>query len=154
MPDAMVSLVPRQLVLALQGAFLGLLTALLVAGCGGQSGPARGAVAGKVTVDGEPLKQGVISYRPTGETKGPSAGSEVKGGRYSIPRESGPLAGKYRVEISAKKGTGKMIEVPEPAGTKMELTVEALPKKYNSETTLEREIKVGNNSHDFELQSK
>ncbi len=126
----------------------------LASGCGGDSG--RGAVSGKVTVDGQPLADGVITFVPAAGTEGPSAGSEVKDGRYSIPADTGPVPGDYRVELRAQKKTGKMIEVgsPEPPGTKIPETVEALPAKYNSKSTLKETIKAGNNPLDFELKTK
>jgi len=123
-------------------------------GCGGVSG--RGAVSGKVTLDGQPLAEGVITFVPTGSTQGPSAGAEIREGRYDIPADTGPVVGEYRVEIRAQKKTGKMIEVgsPEPPGTKIELTVEALPAKYNTNSTLKATIKDGDNVYDFAPTSK
>ena len=93
---------------------------------------------------------------PAAGTDGPSAGSEVKDGRYSIPAETGPVPGDYRVELRAQKKTGKMIEVgsPEPPGTKIPETVEALPAMYNTKSTLKETIKVGNNPIDFDLKTK
>ena len=131
-----------------------IIAACLVSGCGSDSG--RGAVSGKVTVDGQPLAEGVITFVPAAGTDGPSAGSEVKDGRYSIPAETGPVPGDYRVELRAQKKTGKMIEVgsPEPPGTKIPETVEALPAMYNTKSTLKETIKVGNNPIDFDLKTK
>lgn len=128
----------------------------LECGCGDSSGPPRGAATGKVLVDGQPLVEGVISFVPAETTQGPSAGAAIKDGWYSIPHATGPVVGEYRIEIRAQKKTGRMIEVgsPEPAGTKIAETVEALPGKYNSSSKIQKTIKAGNNLIDFDLKTK
>jgi hypothetical protein len=129
---------------------------LSCAGCDDTSGPPRGSVSGQVQLDGQPLAEGVISFLPADGVQGPSAGAAIKDGKYSIPRETGPVAGNYRIEISALKKTGRMIELgsPEPPGTKIAETAEALPAKYNSNSTLQETIKAGNNPLNFDLKTK
>src|SRR5262245_61063665 len=60
----------------------------------------RHAVSGTVKVDGAPLEKGNISFQPT-EGQPTSGGAMVLAGKYSVPRESGLVAGKYRVSINA-----------------------------------------------------
>src|SRR5262245_30354489 len=78
--------------------FLGLV-ALSLGGCGGDP-RGRHAIAGSVNVDGAPLEKGNISFQPT-EKQTTSSGAVIAGGKFSIPRDGGLTAGKYRVVINA-----------------------------------------------------
>ena len=129
---------------------------LLISGCGGYDGPRRGEVHGNVTFDGSPLVEGHIRFTPTGDTKGPVAGAPIVDGQYSIEEAKGPVVGHQRVEISAQKKTGRQVPAPppQPAGTMMEETAEAIPERYNTRTELERELVAGPNVLDFELVSQ
>jgi len=131
-----------------------LLGALAAAGCGGGGGDTlpREPVTGTVTLNGVPVDHGNIQFRPVGgQGDGTIAGAEIKGGKYSIPREQGPVAGGYRVIISSTEETGA------PSGGDMPGQVtsgakELIPAKYNTSSNLDREIKkVGDNTLNFEL---
>ena len=122
-------------------------------GCGGSN---RGAVEGSVTLDGTPIESGAITFRPTGETKGATAGGEIKNGRYAIPAESGPVVGTNRVEISAWKETGRMVSAAlgDPnAGMKPEV-VEAVAPRFNVDSELTVEIEPGRNTCDFRVEGR
>src|SRR5262249_24983052 len=58
----------------------------------------RQAVTGSVMFDDAPLKTGNISFSPT-EGQATSGGAVIFNGKYSVPRDNGLLAGKYRVTI-------------------------------------------------------
>jgi len=73
--------------------------AALVVGCT-KDPLGRYAVSGTVNVDGAALESGHISFQPT-EGQATSGGAIVKGGKYTVPREGGLVAGKYRVAINA-----------------------------------------------------
>jgi hypothetical protein len=75
--------------------------ALPAAGCGGTS------VQGQVTLDGQPVEWGSISFVPVGNTKGPLTGAVITDGKYAIKVGSAPTVGHYRVEIRWAKKTGK-----------------------------------------------
>lgn len=123
----------------------------MVSGCA-DNGIPREAISGQVTLDGQPLAEGSILLQPMGE--GPSAGGEIKAGRFALPRNFGPSPGKYRVELSAWKATGKTIR-DEAMGGQDETLVAIIPPKYNANSTLEIEVKQGEkNTFDFELSSK
>src|SRR3954454_15409613 len=82
-----------------------LATAALVAGCNNDP-LGRYAISGTVNVDGAPLASGHISFQPT-DGQATSGGAVVRGGKYTVPREGGLVAGKYRVAINAPApGTG------------------------------------------------
>lgn len=70
-------------------------------GCGGETGPARYAVSGTVKLDGQPLKNGRVSFVPVVEpgSPGPSAFGDVKAGEYQIPQEGGAIEGQHSVYI-------------------------------------------------------
>ena len=77
----------------------------------------------------------------------------ITGGKYEIPRQRGPAVGKNRVELRASGKTGRQIQ--DPTGRPGVLTdeyAELLPDRYNSHSTLVREIKDGPNQLDFDLQ--
>lgn len=132
-----------------------LLCAMIVVcliGCG-SSGPPRAAISGTVTLDGEPVSEGTIAFLPAADTKGASTGTEIKEGKYSISSANGPTYGKYKVQIHWSKKTGKQIEVgsPAPPGTMKDEVIEAIPAKYNTESTVEKEVKSAKEVFDFKL---
>ncbi len=127
-----------------------------LAGCGGSSGPQRGAISGIVSFDGEQVDQGSILFLPTGGTKGPSSGSVITDGRFSIPQAKGPVVGMYRVEVHWPRKTGKKREAgsPAPPGTMIDEVAEAIPPVFNTKSTLEQRVESGENEIVIELTSK
>ena len=84
---------------------------LLVSGCMFNDG--REGVRGTVTLDGEPLESGSISFRPAPGNSASSAGGRIARGRYEIAADRGLLPGEYLVTIQATRKTGKQIEDPQ-----------------------------------------
>jgi hypothetical protein len=130
-----------------------LLAAVASAGCGDAT-PRRGPVHGSVSLDGRPLEAGKIRFFAL--TGGVSAEGEVRDGRYEIPADRGPTAGKYRVEVSSERKTGR--KVPDrdagPGDLKDE-TVEAVPARYNRESALQVDYDPAADApHDFDLKTK
>lgn len=72
-----------------------------IVGCGGGDSLERVAVSGSVTIAGEPVPNGVVRFRPVGETQGPMANTMITNGRYEIPQDQGPVAGNYEVRVQA-----------------------------------------------------
>jgi hypothetical protein len=116
----------------------------------------RVAVSGKVTLDGQPVETGSISFVPIEGTQSPTAGAEIIDGEYEIPQAGGPKLGVFRVEIRSQRKTGKKIPAGSPAqpGTMVDETVEAIPRQYNKQSKLRAELKPGSNPLDYELTSK
>ncbi len=116
---------------------------LALAGCGGSWGSASGTV----TLDGTPLKDGIITFHPAGG--GATAYGMVKDGSFSIAtgQDGGLATGEYKVTVSAstipKEGTGETAKL---------LT----PVKYAKpeSTDLEAVVNSGPNSFKFEMKSK
>ena len=101
---------------------------------------------GTVTLDDKPLESGSIAFYAA---KGAVAGSEIVAGNYSIPADKGAVIGMNRIQISAFGPTGKMYR--EPSGEMSEERAQLVPAKYNTQTTLEREVKPGTNHFNFDL---
>src|SRR5688572_116279 len=85
------------------------LAVVLLPGCGGSDGPERYAVSGSVTLDGQPLDSGSILFGPEGDG-GNGGGATITNGEYSIPADSGLVAGKYRVRITSAGGATEVQE--------------------------------------------
>ena len=130
-----------------------LLTLVMLPGCG-PSGPERFHVGGSVTFDGQPVKQGLINFRPIEGTKAPLIGGIVTEGQYEIPADKGPLAGTYKVQIEVHKFTGR--KMPDMAGRLVvDEFIDIAPKKYSGETSeLRVEIHAGSTEHDFKLEAE
>jgi len=122
--------------------------------CGQGDGLNRQAIHGTVTLDGKALPKGLIQFQPDSESVPVAAGAAVSDGKYSIPREQGPVPGKYKVTISADAGKPvAMVDgMPGGAGTPNK---ELIPAKYNAKSTLTAEVKAGGPAEfPFELKSR
>jgi hypothetical protein len=119
-----------------------------ITGCKAQR---AASVHGKVTLDGEPVALGNIVFLSTGS--GPKAAAPIEQGAYSIPAKDKLSPGSYRVEISWRKPTGRQVASADP-GIMIDETREAVPAKYNTDSTLTAEIGSGDVQKDFELTSK
>lgn len=124
--------------------FVALLLLCVVLGCGS---PHDSTVSGKVTLDGQPLTTGTVTFAPQGE--GRIAYGEINAsGEYAVRTlgDQGMLPGKYNVTIRA---TGQAAEshLPPPLLT---------PEKYGDPATsgFTAEIKPGANSYNFDMSSK
>lgn len=115
-----------------------------ITGCSQSDGPKLYPVTGKVTFEGEPVKEGRITLRKVDGDKRSYSGS-ISEGRYELTAEAGPSA----VEVIASRLIpGKFDRsngTPEPVGEMY------IPKKYNEATTLQVEVKSGSNDFPFDL---
>jgi hypothetical protein len=130
-------------VLALAGALLG---------CGQKpTGPQRGIVHGKVTLDGKPIADGQISLVPSTPGAGSAWTTVITDGHYASGA-NGPVAGKSRVEIRASRNPKGS---PDGAGGDWKSNyVEGIPARYNTQSTLAVDVRSGDNTFDFELKSR
>src|SRR5688572_4854006 len=85
----------------------------VLAGCSGSkyNGDKRYPLAGEVTVEGQPVDLGSISFIPEGG-KGRATGGTITDGKYAVPEEKGATAGTYRVQINWLKRTGRQLRDP------------------------------------------
>jgi hypothetical protein len=134
---------------------LALISAL--AGCGGAAqGLRRAPVRGTIRLDGQPIEQGYISFYPIRQTKGPIVGVQISNGEFKVSKSKGPVVGWNRLVISSKRKSGKKIPMgsPHPPDVMTDEIVEAVPARYNTDSTLEHEIENRKNVIDLDLVSK
>ena len=128
-----------------------LLLLLLSAGCS----PSAVEVTGEITLDGQPVADGMISFVPPSSEKSlKPAWSKINSGRYSIS------AGRvlqpeipYRVEILAYHKTGREIPSAVPGGGLEQEIVQIIPTEFNRKSTLKRTVQAGENEIDFDLKT-
>lgn len=126
----------------------------MLTGCGGgpDDMPELGQVAGTVTLDGSPLEGAEIAFQPT-EGR-PSHGTTDAEGKYTLKyteQEEGARVGKHKVRITTYREADPGADDP----ALQQALPERIPAKYNAETTLEAEVKPGENEPiDFPLDSQ
>ncbi|MEX0726282.1 MAG: carboxypeptidase-like regulatory domain-containing protein [Planctomycetaceae bacterium] len=108
----------------------------------GPKHPPLGDVSGVVTLDGAPLPNAEVVFRPiVGDQEGEQAASiglTDAEGEYTlsyVKDVAGAAVGVHRVQIRARDENGR----------------EKVPVQFNDETTLNFEVKDGNNQADFAL---
>lgn len=122
----------------------------LAIGC---SGPYDATVHGVVTLDGQPLPSGTVSFFPKQE--GPTAYSRIDdSGEYTIRtgRENGLPSGDYQVTVVAReKAVMQQSETGGPPKPGRQLT----PNRYRNrdQSGLEFTVEPGANQIDLELSS-
>jgi hypothetical protein len=121
----------------------GIVLLTVTSGCGGVDQPKLNPVRGKVTLDGQPLANAIVSFIPD---KGPPSGAITNSeGKYEMRFKSGgqgAVTGVHAVTISTDMdGNGS------PGAEKV-------PQQYNKTSMLSAEVKNGPNEHNFELQSQ
>ena len=117
---------------------------VLMAGC---SDKKTGEVSGTVSVDGKPVEKGSISFIPV-DGNGTTSGSEIKNGKYTVLNAS---PGTMKVQIRVPVATGKKKLYDTPDSKTRETFSESLPKKYNDESELKFEVKLGKNEKNWDL---
>ena len=122
-------------------------------GCGGAnySGAKRYPLSGEVTLDGQPVDLGSITFTPA-DGKGRPCGGVITDGKYDVSEEQGASAGSYRVEIHWLRRTGKKLKDAE-SGEIYDERKEAIPAKLNASLELSVEVPLPQNRHDFKLKS-
>ena len=127
---------------------MALFSVTMLAGCGGDD---HQALEGNVTMDGKPLAEAAITFRPESSNSGGTSGAATDSeGNFSIPDEKGLLPGKYIVTIQKWKGTGRTFK----DGRTGELHEITAPINFKEERSLEATItKEGPNRFEFRLTS-
>ncbi len=126
-------------------------------GCAGDAqvddGLARQAVAGTVTMDGQPLDSGQIQFIPTDPSSGGGTSGTIQGGRFEIDDFRGPAPGTYQVVISSQAPA--MLAEGEMPGEAPPPSPEEIPAIYNRNTTLNATVDAsGENTFEYVLKSK
>ena len=135
-------------------AWSGVTAALLLAGVGGCGDvgdtPPAAAVHGSVRVEGELLREGLITFIPQGATLGPKVSAVIEGGIYEIAADKGLQPGMFRVEVDGmppgvKSGVDGL--PPEtPAAEYREIAAE-----FDENSQLTVTLQEGENIEDFDV---
>ncbi|QDU59489.1 hypothetical protein Pan216_03170 [Planctomycetes bacterium Pan216] len=119
-----------------------------IVGCSGNS-EGRVAVSGKVTLDGQPLEQGVVRFNPVGG--GLVGEGEINGGSYSLGTSNGPTPGPKEVSIVSLVDTGKTQPDEFDPMKKVPLLEQIIPPRYNQATELKIDVGTSGGTFDFDL---
>lgn len=124
---------------------LGVLT---LPSCGGPENVS--GVSGKVTLDGQPLPDAMVTFSPNKPEGSAAIGKTDSGGQYKLSYPggfSGAHLGENRVIISTYVAGDPDADPPRPA------VPEKVPAQYNTNTTLKADVKDGSNTFDWPLKS-
>lgn len=131
-----------------------IMVALAMAGCGGAPTGGRLPISGEVLLDGQPLDEGAIHFEPSVEEKVKmDAGAVIKNGKYQLTTEHGLPPGKYIVSITSSAKDTRTADEIMKGGPDAEPPKQRIDAKYNSQTTLNVEVKPGANKFDFKVES-
>jgi hypothetical protein len=120
--------------------------ALVLEGC--STGPATGTVTGDVTFDGQPIKDGRITFVPI-DGQGQTGGGAIKDGKFEA--QNVPV-GTMKVEINGNKLTGKKIKAYDtPESPVSDEIVELVPPRYNFNSEIKLDVKRGSQSVKYDL---
>jgi hypothetical protein len=125
-----------------------------VIGCSGDP-LGKHAISGSIKVDGVPLESGDVAFQPM-DGQATSSGAVVKAGRYTLPRDSGLVVGKYRVAVHAGvPGTGGQPAADALPGDIPPPPKELIPKEWNVASEHSVEVKKGGPFvFDFDIATK
>jgi hypothetical protein len=133
------------------------LALVLSMGCGG---PRFASVSGKVTMNGKPLANALVSFNPIPKPGSSEAGpgsiaSTDANGEYTLkltPDRKGALVGKHRVAITAMSTQGGESDTRQKSGRQP--LVNTIPGRYNEKSELTFEVPPdGTNQANFDLTS-
>lgn len=106
--------------------------------------------SGSVTMDGEPVKTGTITFiKQDGDLA--REGAVIADGRFSAKLKPG----EYKIELNSQKTTGTRTQKGfDGKDEVVELTTELFPDRYNAKTTLTTKIVPGANTVNLEAKTK
>ncbi|WP_299469504.1 MBG domain-containing protein [uncultured Gimesia sp.] len=114
--------------------FLGIFCLLLIGCSQAADDSSLTSVSGKVTYQGEPVRDGVIRLSPAAGSQAPARTTQIKAGQYQFAERTAVKAGTYQVEINAFRGGSGL------PGDRTEDSPEReqfLPEQFNTKTEIE-----------------
>ena len=126
-----------------------LMVLVFMSGCGSAKEPERASIKGTVTLDGQPVDGGYITF----QNSTVASGGTIKNGEFNQTGNEGLLLGDYTVRFNWMKPTGKKVLEPD-SGQETDELAEVIPAKHNSQSTEKATIKSGENLFKFVLTSK
>ena len=119
---------------------------LALAGCG----DGKSTVSGTVTLDGQPVPSGSITFVKQEGGSIVREGAIVNGGKFAAAVPPGT----YKLELNGQKVVGKRTQKGfDGKDETLDITQELFPERYNIRTELLEEIKPGANTIDLKLNS-
>lgn len=122
-------------------------------GCS-DGGPKLVEVTGKVTVDGKPVPNAIVTFNPTAPGGSNSLGKTDAQGLYRLEYsqdKQGALVGEHVVEIVTKKMSAS--DMPD-SGEVVASEYVAIPAKYRKRGSITAKVEDKRNTIDFALESK
>ena len=120
---------------------------LALAGC--REG--KSTVSGTVSLDGQPVDNGSITFVNSDGGKLIREGAVISGGKF----EATVPPGNFKIELSGQKVVGKRTQKGfDGKDETLEISEEIFPDKFNVKTELTQEIKPGSNPITLDLKSK
>jgi hypothetical protein len=111
---------------------------LAFSGCG-ESGPEIAPVHGQIKLEGQPLANADIQFQPLGSQRPSTARTDAEG-RYELAYkrgQAGAMVGKHSVRIWVSP---EVVQNPP-----------IIAKEFDTASTLEREVKPGDNEFNFDV---
>ena len=121
--------------------------AAICCGCSKAPDFPSGTVAGVVTLAGQPVPHGAITFNPTGKEQGPVTGATIENGRYRC--EHVPL-GNLKATFALQ--ADHLRKFVDKTGVEREVPIDILPPQYRG--GLPASVHAGENQLDFSLTSK
>ncbi len=118
---------------------------LAAVGCGGSAA----SVSGLVTMDGQPLTTGNVSFYPAGSEGAPAYGQIDAGGRYALSTgsEAGLAPGEYVAVVVATKEPAQALDATGAENPPIPIT----PTKYGNVATSDLKVQVKAGKNDVPL---
>jgi hypothetical protein len=121
---------------------------VVVSGCWSGPGYPTAVVEGEVTVDGQPLSQGTMTFTPL-QIAGKAVTAKIDNGRYTAV---GVPAGRVRVSFNATRETGRMLTDQESGETFPEVVHLVAPRFVSQ--GVEISVAEEKDQHDFGLTAR
>ena len=128
---------------------LSIAVAVVLLAAGGCTPSNQARISGQVTLDGTPVEEGRIEFRPV-DGNGPTAGAIITAGQYAVTT----YPGRRRVEIHGRKKLGtRHYHENDPGSPMVDIVEETVPSNYNDKSELTADLEPGTKQLNFDLLS-
>lgn len=128
-----------------------LFVVLALVGC--KPAPGGASIDGMVTLDGQPVANGLIHFEPAGES-GVNASRRIADGHYNFPPKAMMQPGLYKVSIQSIPPESGLDPDAIMNGAPVPAFKDPIPAKYRTNSDLVAEVSAeGPNTFNFELKT-